>query len=156
VSRLFEFIQNHVWLSGSIVALALTAIAIEFRQRISGAIALGPAEAVRLMNSGALVIDVRGADAYAGGHIIDARNIPQGELGQQAETLKKKYLEKPIIVCCDSGATSGASAGVLKSLGFTKVVNLRGGLAAWKQENLPLVTGTAGNKPGGKQKGQGK
>jgi 3-mercaptopyruvate sulfurtransferase SseA len=46
----------------------------------------------------------------------------------------------------------------LKSLGFAKVVNLRGGLAAWKQENLPIVTAKAGNKGGqsgksGKQKG---
>lgn len=156
MSRLFEFIQNHPWLSGSVVALTLAAIAIEIRHRIAGTAAIGPADAVRLINSGALVIDVRAADAYAAGHIIAARNIPQPELGAQADSLKKKHLEKPIVVCCDSGVTSGASAGVLKSLGFTKVVNLRGGLAAWKQENLPLVTETAGNKSGGKQKGQGK
>lgn len=156
MSRLFEFIQNHPWLSGSTIALAFAAMAIEIRHRVAGAAAVGPADAVRLMNSGGLVLDVRSAEAFAAGHIIDARNIPQAELGAQAEGLKKKYLEKPIVVCCDTGVTSGASAGVLKSLGFTKVVNLRGGLAAWKQENLPLVTETAGNKPGGKQKGQGK
>lgn len=159
MSQLFEFIQNHPWLSGSIVALAFAAIAIELRHRVAGAVAVGPADAVRLMNGGALVLDVRAADAFATGHIIDARNIPQPELGAQAESLKKKYLEKPIVVCCDSGVTSGGAATLLKSQGFTKVVNLRGGLSAWKQENLPLVTAASANKPGnkpGKQKGQGK
>jgi rhodanese-related sulfurtransferase len=34
---------------------------------------------------------------------------------------------------------SSAAARVLKAQGFTKVVNLRGGLAAWRADNLPLV-----------------
>ena len=57
-----------------------------------------------------------------------------------AESLKK-YRDKPVIVCCESGMRSGAAARVLKAQGFAKVVNLRGGLAAWRTENLPLVKG---------------
>jgi len=132
------------------VFLAIAALVIELRHRLSAAVAVGPTDAVRLMNSGALVIDVRAADAFAAGHIIDARHIPQAELGAQADSLKK-YREKPVIVCCDSGVTSGASAGVLKSLGFTQVVNLRGGIGAWKSDNMPLVTGAS--KAAGKSKG---
>ena len=45
---------------------------------------------------------------------------------------------------------SGASARVLKAQGFNKVVNLRGGLQAWRAENLPLV-----RDGGGKQKSGG-
>jgi rhodanese-related sulfurtransferase len=151
MDHLLPFIQKHPLLISGIVLLAIAGIVIELRHRLSAAVAVGPTDAVRLMNSGALVIDVRAADAFALGHIIDARHIPQAELAAQADTLKK-YREKPVIVCCDSGATSGSSAGILKGLGFTKVVNLRGGLSAWKQDNLPLVTASA-NKGSGKNKG---
>jgi rhodanese-related sulfurtransferase len=150
MDHLLPFIQKHSLLVGGMVLLAFAGIVLELRHRLSAAVAVGPTDAVRLMNSGALVIDVRAADAFALGHIIDARHIPQAELAAQADSLKK-YREKPVIVCCDSGVTSGASAGILKGLGFTKVVNLRGGLGAWKQDNLPLVT--AASKAGGKNKG---
>jgi rhodanese-related sulfurtransferase len=150
MEHLLPFIQKHPLLVSGIALLAIAAIVIELRHRLSAAAAVGPSDAVRLMNKGALVIDVRAAEAYATGHIIDARHIPQAELAAQADALKK-YREKPVIVCCDSGVTSGASAGVLKSLGFTQVVNLRGGIGAWKTENMPLVTTTS--KIAGKSKG---
>jgi rhodanese-related sulfurtransferase len=150
MEHLLPFIQKHPLLISGIGLLAIAALIIEFRHRLSASVAIGPSDAVRLMNKGALVIDVRAADAYGAGHIIDARHIPQAELAAQADALKK-YREKPVIVCCDSGLTSGASAGVLKSLGFTQVVNLRGGIAAWKTENMPLVTATSKNA--GKNKG---
>ena len=151
MDHLLPFIQNHPLLISAIVVVAIAGIVIELRHRVSSAAAVGPSDAVRLMNSGALVIDVRAADAYAAGHIIDARHIPQAELAAQADALKK-YREKPVILYCDSGVTSGASAGVLKALGFTQIVNLRGGLGAWKSENMPLVTGAAG-KSAAKGKG---
>ena len=150
MNRLFEFIQHNTLLTSAAALLAIAAVVIELRHRLGSAVAVGPTDAVRLMNSGALVIDVRTADAFAAGHIIDARHIAQSELAAQADALKK-YREKPVIVCCESGQSSGASAGVLKALGFTKVVNLRGGIAAWKQDNMPLVTASA-SKGGGKNK----
>ena len=150
MDQLLQFMQKHPLLVSGVALLAIAAVVIELRHRLSAAVAVGPADAVRLMNKGALVIDVRGADAYGAGHIIDARHIPQAELSAQADSLKK-YREKPVIVCCESGVSSGAAAGVLKALGFTQVVNLRGGIGAWKTENMPLVTVTA--KVAGKHKG---
>jgi rhodanese-related sulfurtransferase len=41
---------------------------------------------------------------------------------------------------------SGAATRVLKAQGFTRVVNLRGGLQAWRAENLPLVKSDARGK----------
>lgn len=152
MSRALEFVQHHPLLIGAAGVLAVAAIVVELRHRMSSAAAVGPSDAVRLLNGGALIIDVRAAEAYSAGHIIDARNIPKEQLAQQTETLKK-YKEKPVILCCDSGVTSAAAAAILQSAGFTKVVNLRGGIEAWKQENLPLVTGGAETKGGGKNKG---
>ena len=75
---------------------------------------------------------------FDSGHILDARHVPQEEIAQSAETLKR-FKDKVVIVCCESGMRSGAAARVLQAQGFTKVVNLRGGLQAWRAENLPLV-----------------
>jgi rhodanese-related sulfurtransferase len=100
-------------------------------------------EAVRLMNQGALVLDVRSQAEFDSGHIREARHLPQDQVGSAAETLKK-YRDKVIVAYCESGMRSGAAARVLRTQGFAKVVNLRGGLQAWRGENLPVV------KSGGK------
>jgi rhodanese-related sulfurtransferase len=102
-------------------------------------------DAVRLLNQGALMLDVRSKAEFDGGHVIDARHVPQDEIAKSAETLKK-YREKVVIACCESGMRSGAAARVLRAQGFTQVVNLRGGLQSWRAENLPLVKGSAKDK----------
>lgn len=142
MNRLLEYTANHPFLVAAAAILAVLAVVIEIRQRARGSSVVSPADAVRLMNAGALVLDVRDAKAYEEGHLIDARSIPANELGERAETLKK-YKEKPVLVYCDAGTTSGTAVRTLQSLGFTKVAALRGGLNAWRQENLPLVKGSA-------------
>ena len=106
---------------------------------------LSAAEAVDLMRQGAILLDVRSQAEFDSGHILDARHVPQDQLASSSETLKK-FKDKVVIACCESGMRSGASVRVLQSQGFTKVVNLKGGLQAWRAENLPLV------KPGAKGK----
>jgi len=140
MSRFVEYSTNHPFLVAAAAILTILVIVFEFRQRARGSFAVGPADAVRLVNAGALVIDVRDAKAYEAGHIIDARSIPSGELGTKADSLKK-FKEKPVMVYCDSGTSAGSAAKTLRDLGFTKVVSLRGGLQSWLQENLPVVKG---------------
>jgi rhodanese-related sulfurtransferase len=45
------------------------------------------------------------------------------------------------VLYSDDGATTGAAYRTLTRAGAKNVFNLRGGLAAWKQENLPVVKG---------------
>jgi rhodanese-related sulfurtransferase len=142
MNRFFEYVVHHPFLVAAAAILAVLAIVIEFRHRSRGSSAVAPADAVRLANSGALLLDVRDSQAYEAGHIIEARHLPAADLAAKAETLKK-YKEKPVIVYCDSGMTSGAAARTLRAGGFNKVVTLRGGLQSWRQENLPLVKGAA-------------
>lgn len=140
MSRLVEYITHHPFLVAAAAILAVLAIIFELRQRSRGAAAIGTADAVRLVNAGAAVVDVRDAAQYEAGHIIDARSIPAAELAQRAESLKK-FKEKPLVVYCDSGGASASAVRALQTLGFTKVVSLRGGLQSWLQENLPVVKG---------------
>lgn len=138
MERLLEYAARHPLLFGGTVVLALAVAAYEFSKVRSGGQAVGPADAVRLMNQGALLVDVRTQAEFDSGHIIDARHVPQEQVAQAGETLKR-FKDKVVITCCESGMRSGAAARVLKTQGFTKVVNLRGGLQAWRAENLPLV-----------------
>jgi rhodanese-related sulfurtransferase len=142
MNRFIEYTTNHPFLVAAAVILAVLAIVIEMRQRARGTSLVAAGDAVRLANSGALLVDVRDSKEYEAGHIIDARNVPAGEVANRAESLKK-YKEKPVILYCESGFASAAAAKALRALGFAKVVTLRGGLQSWRQENLPLVKGAA-------------
>ena len=145
MDRLLEYITRHPFLAGGTAALALAVLAYEASRARSGGQSVGPMDAVRLLNQGALVLDVRSQAEFESGHILDAKHMPQDQLASSAEALKK-YKDKVVIACCESGMRSGAAARVLQAQGYTKVVNLKGGLQAWRTENLPLV------KPGAKGK----
>lgn len=145
MDRLLEYATRHPFLVGGTLVLALLAAAYEFSRARGGGQAVGPIDAVRLLNQGAVVVDVRSQPEFDAGHIIDARHVPEAELAKAGETLKR-FRDKVVITCCESGARSSAAARVLGTQGFTKVVNLRGGLQAWRAENLPLVKKDSGAK----------
>lgn len=142
MNRFLEHITNHPFLAAAAAILAVLAVVIEIRHRARGGSTIGPNDAVLLTNSGAAVIDVRGEKEYEQGHIIDARHIPASEIAAKADSLKK-FKDKPVLIYCDTGFASAGAARALRGLGFSKVVTLRGGLHSWRQENLPLVTGSS-------------
>ena len=150
MQRLIEFAGNHPYLVAAAVFMFVLVIVSEIRARVQGFAAIGPQDAIRLMNQGALVLDVRGDAPYAAGHIGEARHVPLKDLAGNVETLKK-YKEKPIVTYCDTGHDGAAAARELRKLGFVKAFNLRGGLTAWLQENLPVVRGAQSGKPAAKK-----
>jgi rhodanese-related sulfurtransferase len=93
------------------------------------------AEAVELVSSGAVLLDVREDFEWAAGHAPEARHIPMSALGERVGELPKE----PTIVCvCAVGARSAAVAGALNRSGWT-AVNLTGGMDAWLAAGLPVV-----------------
>ena len=151
MQQLFEYATRHPFLAGGTVAIACVLAAYELSKARSGGRSVGPTEAIQLLNQGALLVDVRTRPEFDSGHVIDARNVPQEQLAQVGESLKR-FKDKIVITCCDTGTKSAAATRVLQGQGFGKVVTLRGGLQAWRGENLPLVKeGQARQKPGGSQ-----
>lgn len=69
---------------------------------------------------GAVIIDVRTPGEFKSGHGKNAKNIPLDKIGK--EVSKIKAMNKPVIVCCRSGARSGQAAGILKGAGI-EVIN---------------------------------
>ena len=145
MQRLFEYIGHHPYLTTAAVLAAAFVAFYEIRDRLQAFAALSAMQAVRLMNQGALVLDLRGKESYDAGHIGDARNVPAADLEAQAESLKK-WRDRTVITYCDSGVNGAGAARTLAKLGFTKVFNLDGGLNAWVKDNLPVIKGAGGGK----------
>lgn len=138
MQRLLEYAAHHRNLALLAVAAALAVLVYELRERSRGVGAIGPQDAVRMMNQGATLLDVRSADDFAAGHIRGARSFPAGGLAENTDGLKR-YKDKPVIVYCERGVTAANAMRQLAQQGFSKVVNLRGGLSAWRAEQLPVA-----------------
>jgi rhodanese-related sulfurtransferase len=132
---------DFLWKEKLLVAVALASggmLLWPFVRRTTGGPWVNPSQATHLLNrEDALVVDVREPNEYGAGHVLGAKNIPLARLAAGAgEPLKRK--DRPIIVYCDGGERAGKAASVLKREGFTRVVNLSGGLKAWQQAGLPI------------------
>ncbi|MES2355752.1 MAG: rhodanese-like domain-containing protein [Pseudomonadota bacterium] len=103
----------------------------------SGGREVGTLEATRLINNNALVLDVRDAAEFAGGHIPRARHIPLTELEKRVSELVK-FKGKPVIVNGKNGLGVGQAIRVLTKNQFTDIYKLKGGIAAWQEANLPV------------------
>ena len=120
--------------------MALVVIGYEMRTRAQTFAAASPQDVIRLMNQNALVLDIRPQEAFAAGHVTGARHMPSDQISKAGETLKKQK-DKPIVVYCESGPVAASAVRTLAAQGFTKVFSLRGGLSAWRTDNLPLAKG---------------
>lgn len=81
-----------------------------------------------------LLLDVREDDEWAAGHAPGAVHMPLSALDAAAVPTGR-----PVIAVCRSGNRSGQAATVLAAAGVD-VVNMAGGMNAWSQAGLPVVT----------------
>lgn len=81
------------------------------------------------------LIDVRNHVEWDGGRIEGARHVPLGHLAERLADIPR---EKPIVVQCAAGARSSIGASLLKAHGIDNVINLTGGMGAWRKAGLPV------------------
>ena len=136
MEELFTFISNHPILVGTFVVLLVLFIRNEMNR---GGAVVGVQELVQLVNNeNALVVDVRDKAEFDQGHIVDAINIPFANIETRADELNK-HKDRPIVIACKMGQHSGAAGTTLRKKGFENVSRLRGGIAEWRVQNLPVV-----------------
>ncbi len=140
MEQLSEFVLNNLLLFAALAAVLVMLIKAELEHQANKSSFLSPAMAIRLMNkhSETVVLDVRTAADYKKGHIKGAKNAPLNELASSIERLSENK-DKPVLVYCNSGNTVIRAIKLLKKAGFEKVNNLEGGIAAWKEANMPLT-----------------
>jgi rhodanese-related sulfurtransferase len=144
MDHLAQYIQMNHWLVIATAAVLALVIVFEIRAHAEGLATVSPQDAIRLMNRGAVVIDLRAAEQYVAGHLTGARRLDGEQILKAGDTLKK-YKQKPLIVYDETGSLGTSAARQLKAQGFEQAFNLRGGLAAWRADNLPLEKGSKAN-----------
>ena len=92
-----------------------------------------------IADSNVVILDVRKADEFAEGHIKGAILIDQFQSDFVEQTQAKLPKEKTIAIYCRSGRHSANAAGKLADVGY-KCINLKGGILAWKEANMPVIT----------------
>ena len=139
MEQLFEFIGNHYLLTGIFVILLVLFVKNEVQR---GGRSVTAQQLVDLINrEGALVLDVRDKNEFGEGHIIDALNIPHSAVASRIGELERHKV-KPVVIACKMGQHSGAVGTILRKAGFENVSRLRGGIAEWRNQNLPVVKGS--------------
>ncbi len=97
------------------------------------------AEQANARLDGYLVVDVREASELTGplGHIASALHHPLGTL---PGALAGMPLDRRMLLVCRSGRRSHDACALLAVQGFTDVTNLAGGMIAWNEAGLPVVS----------------
>lgn len=114
------------WLWISLIALVAVGLFLLTRASFVSA-----GDARRLLESGAVVIDVRTVGEFQAGHLPQALNIPLSELRDQ---IGRQVTDKnrPMLVHCQAGGRSEIARRRLKKMGYVRVYNL-GSLARARQ-----------------------
>ncbi len=84
----------------------------------------------------AILLDVRTAGEFGGGHLPNARNMDfrSASFAQDIEKLDKR---QPVLIYCLSGGRSAQAAELMRAKGF-QVTEMKGGYLKWTTKMLPL------------------
>jgi rhodanese-related sulfurtransferase len=96
---------------------------------------IDPAEALRLVDAGAFLLDVREDDEWEAGHAPQAVHVAMAQVPDRVGELPT---DTTVVCVCRVGGRSGAVAEALLGAGYD-VRNLDGGMLAWEQEGLAVV-----------------
>ena len=131
----FVFISEQ-WLLVSVLLVLIYVFAIT--ERVKSGKPVSSQELTRMLNADeAVLLDVREQKDYREGHIVGAVHIPFTKLKDNYSELTQNK-EKTIVVADKMGQHAGAAGRILKQHGFN-VRRLSGGMAEWKNQNLPVV-----------------
>lgn len=134
------FVQQHTLLVIVSVAVLLLLMIVEFIRLKRNTNQLSPADAIHLINRrDAVVVDIRHADVFEKGHIVDAISLPFKDLEGRIKKLEK-YKSHPIVLVCSTGTESPQAAAILAKNGFS-TFTIAGGIRAWQMAEMPLVKG---------------
>ncbi|MCH8865314.1 MAG: rhodanese-like domain-containing protein [Proteobacteria bacterium] len=139
MDNILEFTGNHTLLVLFLMISFFVVVFTELRRKASGLVSVDPVAAVQLINNDGIVIDLRNIESYARGHIVNAQNIPFDEFDAKIDKLAK-FRNRSIVAVCDAGASSSKVVDALRKSGFASVYGLKGGMNAWTEAGLPVVS----------------
>jgi len=94
-----------------------------------------PVAADRIARGEALLVDVRGPHEREQKSVAGSIHMPLNHLAERASELPT---DRPVLVHCAGGYRSSIAASLLRQLGFTRIGEVAGGIAAWEAASLPV------------------
>lgn len=102
---------------------------------------VSPAEAVQKINKEkAAVVDVRGAEEFAAGHVKGAKNIALNDVEKHLGAAVKTKAT-PVLFLCNSGSAASRAVALAQRAGYENALLVTGGMKAWREAGLPVVAG---------------
>jgi len=96
------------------------------------------AQAAKLRDQGAFILDVREQSEWDQFHIPGATLIPLGELPNRLNEIPKNLT---VVVVCRTGHRSAQGRDILLNAGYKQVTSMTGGVTEWQAKGLETVTG---------------
>ncbi|TGB02855.1 rhodanese-like domain-containing protein [Halobacillus salinus] len=113
-----------------VIALVFVFLIVKWLMPAKGISTISGAEVQQLTkDKKTQFIDVRTTGEFKRNHRKPFKNIPLSDLNKRSSELNK---EESIVLLCQSGMRSMKAAKQLKKQGFTKIINVRGGLGGWQ------------------------
>ena len=137
MDQLIEFADNNRLLFLALLASWAGVMFYEMKLKATTLSQVSTTDAVRIINKGAIIIDVRPDGAYEAGHIVNAKNITFSAIQSNQNVNKKK--NKLLLTVCENGVSSSKAANLLRKAGFENVFSLKGGLRQWRTDTMTLI-----------------
>jgi rhodanese-related sulfurtransferase len=91
-----------------------------------------------LLQSSAIVIDIREPSEHATGVAKGARLLPMSQLGSRLSELPKAA-DQRVLLICNTQNRSAKVAGQLRAAGYTNISYVTGGMSQWASQQWPMV-----------------
>jgi len=134
--NIYEYIGNNLLISAGLIISLLLLIFNELKIKKQHIATVDPFKAVQLINIGANVLDLRSADIFKKGHIVNSKNMTE----EQISSKKNSLGNKTTIIVCETGESSSKLVNNIRSSGVESVYGIRGGINSWSEANMPLVS----------------
>jgi rhodanese-related sulfurtransferase len=109
----------------------------------AGIVDVGPADFMRAIAAGYVLLDVRDPSEYATAHIPGALNASWNPSDSFMSRVPGIANGSPVAIYCGGGARSAQAKVALQSAGWTTIINLTSGFTSWTSAGGRSVTGTA-------------
>lgn len=131
----------------SVSAITLFSQKAFYEEAKKNVVQISPENAKKMLDEGGIsLFDVRSEKEYLLGTINSAINIPWSVIVEEITKYVKDKKQKIIVFCYKGGRGTMAAYKLMKA-GYKNVLNIEGGITAWKNAKLPVIMPEDKKKP---------